>query len=41
MRTVRVNGVDIEGNERSYFVIDEDKEEVKIVPKLTEKQKRF
>lgn len=41
MRTVRVNGVDIEGNERSYFVIDEDKEEVKIVPKLTEKQKRL
>lgn len=41
MNTVRITGTDINGNEKSYFILDEDKEELRIVPKRTEKQKRL
>lgn len=39
--TIRITGTDVNGNEKSYFILDEDKEELKIIPKRTEKQKRL
>ena len=41
MGTIRITGTDVNGNEKSYFILDEDKEELKIIPKRTEKQKRL
>lgn len=41
MGTIRIKGEDTQGNEEYYFVIDEEKEELKKVRKISDKQKQL